>query len=79
MGDISFERLSQRDSDNLSGARSAQRRLCDDLRYVPAAASCASVNKEREAWVRSIDIDLNQCTIRISSDQSSSPASMPQR
>ncbi len=44
VGDISFERLSQRDSDNLS-ARSEQRRLCDDRRYVPAVASSASVNE----------------------------------
>ena len=44
MGDISFERLSQRDSDNCP-ARSEQRRLCDDRRYVPALHSSASVNE----------------------------------
>lgn len=41
--------------------------------------SSASVNEVKGGMTRSIDIDLNQCTIRISSDQSSSPASMPQR
>ena len=79
MGDISFERLSQRDSDNCPGLGVRSGDCVMTCAMCRRPHSAASVNKEREAWVRSIDIDLNQCTIRISSDQSSSPASMPQR